>query len=95
MVVLLSLDSPPESVVMRSSFLLLLVVVEVDFVGDDFDFVVVDEVVDCGDGLSLLRNELDDVLLLFFGVGVALELVVGTCSTCTGAAFVVVNDLED
>ena len=54
MVVLLSLDSPPESVVMRSSFLLLLVVLEVDFVGDDFDFVVVDEVVDFGDGLSLL-----------------------------------------
>lgn len=53
-VVLLSLDSPPESVVVRSSFLLLFVVVEVDFVGDDFDFVVVDEAVDFGDGLSLL-----------------------------------------
>ena len=54
MVVLLSLDSPPESVVVCSSFLLLFVVVEVDFVGDDFDFVVVDEAVDFGDGLSLL-----------------------------------------
>ena len=53
-VVLLSLDSPPESVVVCSSFLLLFVVVEVDFVGDDFDFVVVDEAVDFGDGLSLL-----------------------------------------